>query len=359
MAFLQLQGLTKRYDGIVALDDVTMDVRENEYVTLLGPSGSGKTTLLRAISGFEIADAGSITLGDRAITRTPAHRREIGFVFQNFGLFPHLSVFDNVAFGLRFREVGAVRSTKEISDRVHRMLNLVGLEGLAQRGVNQISGGQRQRVALARTLVTEPKITLLDEPLGALDANLRERMQFELRSIQRELGATFVHVTGNEHEALIMGDRTAVLDQGRILQYDDPKSLFERPASATVARFLSSYNLFPGRAEGGAFVAADARFPVSGDDSGSGNYAIRYDAMSVLDVHGAPATDDQVTLPATFMADEYSGSLMKYLFRTGSGTIVEVEEHLSHHAPSSLERGRSYTLGWKRDDALVFVGGSV
>lgn len=358
MAYLQLDRLTKQYGTLVALDEVSFEVGSNEYVTLLGPSGSGKTTLLRTIAGFERPDAGDVRLEGSTLTRLPAHRRAIGVVFQAFGLFPHLSVFDNVAYGLRHREVDPVRDEAEVKRRVNRMLDLVGLEGLGTRGVDQISGGQRQRVALARTLVTEPKITLLDEPLGALDANLRERMQFELRSIRQELGVTFLHVTGNEHEALIMGDRVAVLDQGRILQVDTPSRLYEAPTSATVARFLSAYTLFQGRLEGDHFHCQDGNFPVAaGLRSGTAGYAIRYDATRILGLDETP-DEGQVALSATFVTDEYSGSLMTYFFRTTAGTLIEVEEHVSHQKPRSLTRGAAYTLSWSQADALVYPGGA-
>ena len=213
-AVLRLEGLSKSFAGRAALSDISFTVTTNEYVSLLGPSGSGKTVLLRAIAGFETPDSGRIFLDDVDVTREAAHKRGIGFVFQNFALFPHLTVFDNVAFGLRNRAVPAPEDV--VSKSVRQTIELVGLKGLEQRGVHQISGGQKQRVALARTLVIKPKLVLLDEPLGALDANLRQRMRTELRRIREALDIPFLHVTGSETEALSMGDRLIVLDAGRI-----------------------------------------------------------------------------------------------------------------------------------------------
>ena len=208
---LQIAGLTKRYGGVVALSDVHLDIPRDCYVSLLGPSGSGKTVLLRIIAGFEEPDAGQIEFAGRQIVGAPVYDRGIGFVFQNFALFPHLSVYENIAFGLKNRDK-PVLAKAELRDRVQAMVDLVGLAGLEARGVHQISGGQRQRVALARTLVTEPRLVLLDEPLGALDANLRTRIRGELRAIRERLGVTFLHVTGSESEALAIGDRVIVLD---------------------------------------------------------------------------------------------------------------------------------------------------
>jgi len=202
---LQLSQVTKSYGASAALDKVDFSLPDNAYISLLGPSGSGKTTLLRVISGFEEPDAGSILFHGKRLDGVEPHDRGIGFVFQNFALFPHLSVAENVAFGLRNRKVDPVTDARALAKRVQDMLSLVGLKGFDDRAVTQISGGQRQRVALARTLVTEPKMVLLDEPLGALDANLRGRMRSELKIIRERCGVTFLHVTGSESEALAMG----------------------------------------------------------------------------------------------------------------------------------------------------------
>lgn len=356
---LVLEGLTKRYGAVTPLDRVTLSIPDDEYVSLLGPSGSGKTVLLRVIAGFETPDAGTVRLGGRALDRVPAHLRGIGFVFQNFALFPHLSVRDNIGFGLAYRAVGPVRETAALRRRVDEMIALVGLEGLAERGVHQISGGQRQRVALARTLVTEPNLVLLDEPLGALDANLRMRMRGELRRIRERLGVTFLHVTGSDTEALAIGDRVIVLDRGTVAQFDTPDMIYNRPASAQVARFLNCYNIFDGRREGAHFVSEIATFPLA--DAATGGvalagapaYCIRQDLIRIRP-DDAPAEAGEAAVQADFVASEYSGASMTYFFETLRGDAVEVEAHLSHRRPVELEPRRRYTLAWDAAQAVVF-----
>ena len=350
---LQIAGLTKRYGGVAALSDVHLDIPRDCYVSLLGPSGSGKTVLLRVIAGFEEPDAGQIEFAGRAIVGAPVYDRGVGFVFQNFALFPHLSVYENIAFGLKNRDKPVTKA--ELRDRVHAMVELVGLAGLETRGVHQISGGQRQRVALARTLVTEPRLVLLDEPLGALDANLRTRIRGELRAIRERLGVTFLHVTGSESEALAIGDRVIVLDSGRVVQFDEPDVLFERPASARVARFLNCYNLFGGAVSRGAFESDAGAFPLpSGVSSAGGFYGVRYDRIAVANGSGADAAD-RVCLPTAFVTSEYTGPSLLSFFKAGNGQIVEVETHLGDRAPPQYAVGEPYTLSWRRDGARVFA----
>jgi ABC-type Fe3+/spermidine/putrescine transport system ATPase subunit len=348
---LQLAGVTKTYDKVKALDAVHLAVPGGCYVSLLGPSGSGKTTLLRVIAGFEEPDRGSVMFEGRRIDGTPAHKRGIGFVFQNFALFPHLSVAKNVAFGLENAE-GRTMAAGEVRDRVRAMIELVGLAGLEDRGVTQISGGQRQRVALARTLVTEPRLVLLDEPLGALDANLRTRMRDELRAIRERLDVTFLHVTGSETEALAMGDTVIVLDRGRIGQMGDPDAVYNRPASRAVARFLNCYNLFDGRSADGAFVTEAGRFPLASAGPASA-YGVRYDRIEVRDP-AASTGADEVRLEGTFVASEYTGASVLSFFALPDGRVIEVEDHLSHRAPPTYVPQQRYGLVWKRDAALLF-----
>ncbi len=243
MSRLAIDRATKRYGEIRALDDVTLAIAEGEFFGLIGPSGSGKTTLLRAIAGFVALDAGRIALDDRDIEALPVHKREIGMVFQSYALFPHLSVFDNIAFGLAVR--GIARS--EIESRVRRALDLVRLAELGERRPRQLSGGQQQRVALARALVTEPRILLLDEPLSALDRHLRQEMQVELRNIQRRIGITTIFVTHDQEEALTLSDRIAIFNQGRIVQSGPPRLLYEAPIDRFAAGFLGEANFLEGR----------------------------------------------------------------------------------------------------------------
>ena len=354
---LCLSGIRKSYGDLQALDGIDLAVPDDAYVSLLGPSGSGKTTLLRVIAGFEDPDQGSVALGGRPVDNVLAHRRGIGFVFQNFALFPHLSVAGNIAYGLENREVAALTDRAAVRRKVGEMIELVGLTGLEDRGVAQISGGQRQRVALARTLVTEPRLVLLDEPLGALDANLRARMRAELRSIRERLGVTFLHVTGSESEALAMGDIVLVLDRGRIAQSADADTIYNRPAAPSVARFLNCYNLFEGTLSGEDFVGPAGRFSTDGStrlESGKTAYAVRYDRIQVRPPSSVLASDE-VGVEAAFIASEYSGAAVNSFFALDNGQVVEVETHLSHRPPADYAPQERYGLVWKRDLALLFA----
>lgn len=357
MPVLKLAGITKTYGGTRALDGIELALPDDSYVSLLGPSGSGKTTLLRTIAGFERPDSGTVTFRERRIESMPPHCRDIGFVFQNFALFPHLSVARNIAFGLENSAIDPVTDSRLAQAKVRDMIALVGLSGLEDRAVTQISGGQRQRVALARTLVTEPSLVLLDEPLGALDANLRARMRSELRRIRERCGVTFLHVTGSENEALAMGDLVLILDRGRIAQASDADTIYNRPNSPDVAGFLNCYNLFEGRRSGNCFAGIHGAFPLAGqlfEARGRAGYAIRYDRITIRN-GGAAAADDEVKIEATFVADEYSGSAINSYFSLENGDVFEVETHLSKSAPPACVPHARYSLIWKRRDALVYV----
>lgn len=235
-----IRGVTKTYGDVVALRDVSLEIRPSEFVTLLGPSGCGKTTLLRLLAGFERPDAGSLVISGVDVTGVPAHKRPVNTVFQHYALFPHRTVFGNVAFGLEIDSV----PKPEIAAKVERALSLVRLEGYGARRVNELSGGQKQRVALARALVLEPDVLLLDEPMAALDLKLRKEMQVELKNLQERLRITFVFVTHDQDEALVMADRIAVMNHGRIEQVDGPEELYEQPRTRFVADFLGVVNLF-------------------------------------------------------------------------------------------------------------------
>ncbi len=349
---LRLDGVTKAYGSKVALDGLSLSVPDNAYVALLGSSGSGKTVLLRTIAGFETLDRGTILLKGAPVGGVPAHRRNIGFVFQNFALFPHLNVFENVAFGLKNRTEDRP-DARSLDAKVEAIIGLVGLGGLERRAVNQISGGQRQRVALARTLVTEPQLVLLDEPLGALDANLRTRMCGELRRLRERLGVTFLHVTGSETEALAMGDQVIVLDEGRIAQVDTPDRVYTRPLDARVARFLNCYNLIEGRMGQGGFEAEGRTLPCAQvGPADVGVYAVRQDLITVLP-QASSLPSARASLPATFVASEFSGPAVTSFFRLPGGAVVTVEAHRSHREPQPFEPGGTYDLTWKTEDALL------
>jgi spermidine/putrescine transport system ATP-binding protein len=295
---ITLQGVTKRFESVAAVDDVSLEVRSGEFFSLLGPSGCGKTTSLRMIAGFERPDAGRILIGDADVTETPPHRRPVNTVFQSYALFPHLSVERNVAFGLRFTDVPKDEGRR----RVAEVLELVRLGGYGDRRPHQLSGGQQQRVALARALVLSPSVLLLDEPLGALDAKLRRGLQIELKSIQRDVGITFLYVTHDQEEALTMSDRLAVMQEGRIEQLGSPREVYEEPATAFVADFLGVSNLMPGTGEGG-----DVRL------------TIRPERVEI-----EPAgSDGPNRLPATIGELVYLGSTTQVLARTATGAMVQ------------------------------------
>ncbi len=248
---VELDAVSRTFDTIKAVDNVSLVVEGGEFFSLLGPSGCGKTTSLRMIAGFERPDAGRIRIGEADVTETPPHRRPVNTVFQSYALFPHLSVGENVAFGLRFTKADKAEKKR----RVGQALELVQLSGYEDRKPHQLSGGQQQRVALARALILEPALLLLDEPLGALDAKLRRGLQIELKNLQREVGITFVYVTHDQEEALTMSDRLAVMSGGRIEQLGTPKDVYELPATPFVADFLGVSNLMAARSDGGGGIS--------------------------------------------------------------------------------------------------------
>ena len=243
---ISIRGVTKRFGPVVAVDNVNLDIRPNEFFALLGPSGCGKTTLLRMLAGFETSDSGTISIGGQDMTDVPPNRRPVNMVFQSYAVFPHMTVFDNVAYGLRVVKTPSL----EIDSRVREALGMTQLSDLAGRKPDQLSGGQRQRVALARALGKRPQVLLLDEPLSALDAKLREAMQLELVRLQNNVGITFIIVTHDQNEALSMADRIAVMEGGKIRQIARPSELYEFPNSRFVADFIGKMNLFEGRIAG-------------------------------------------------------------------------------------------------------------
>jgi putative spermidine/putrescine transport system ATP-binding protein len=263
---VQVTSLSKHYGAVRAVDDVTFSIKAGEFLTLLGPSGSGKTTLLMMIAGFARPTAGSIRIADQEIVHLPPHKREIGMVFQNYALFPHMSVAENIAYPLRLRKVGR----SDIEQRVNRVLDLVQLAGYGSRRVSELSGGQRQRIALARAIVFEPRILLMDEPLSALDKQLRETMQIEIRHLHDRLGMTTISVTHDQREALTMSDRIAVFSNGRLAQIATPTDLYERPESRFIAEFIGESSFLPLRqtAQGLAYGDLPIRFAEAPPDIG-------------------------------------------------------------------------------------------
>jgi len=239
---IELKNISKSFDGETVLNNVSLDIHDNEFMTLLGPSGCGKTTTLRCIGGFVIPDSGDVLFNGKSMKALPPYKRPVNTVFQRYALFPHLNVYENVAFGLRVSRT----PEKEIASRVGKMLDMVELEGFEKRDVNSLSGGQQQRVAIARALVNNPHVLLLDEPLGALDLKLRKEMQIELKRIQRRMSITFVYVTHDQEEALTMSDTVVVMDRGEIQQIGTPQDIYNEPKNAFVANFIGESNILPG-----------------------------------------------------------------------------------------------------------------
>jgi spermidine/putrescine transport system ATP-binding protein len=314
-----LDGVTKRYGEHLAVDDVSLEVESAEFFSLLGPSGCGKTTSLRMIAGFLRPDAGRIFLGEDDITETPPHRRPVNTVFQSYALFPHLTVEDNVSFGLRFKSV--TKQEKRI--RVREVLELVELTGFEKRRPLQLSGGQQQRCALARALVLNPTVLLLDEPLGALDAKLRRQLQVELKALQEEVGITFVYVTHDQEEALTMSDRMAVMNGGRIEQLGTPREVYEEPATVFVADFLGVSNLMPAVARGGGIVDAggvELRCARGDRDAvGDVRVTIRPERVRVE----APGGTGENRVPATIERFVYLGATTQVFLALASGARLQ------------------------------------
>jgi spermidine/putrescine transport system ATP-binding protein len=322
---IRLEGLAKAFGDVVAVDAIDQHIPGGEFFTMLGPSGCGKTTTLRLVAGFERPDAGAIRLDGVDLSGTPPHRRPVNTVFQSYALFPHMSVRDNVAFGLRYQ-----RPTKEeLRRRTDEAMAMVRLDGLADRRPGQLSGGQQQRVALARALVLEPPVLLLDEPLGALDARLRVDLQVELKRIQETLGITFVYVTHDQDEALTMSDRVAVMRGGRIEQCGEPQAIYEEPATAFVANFLGSSNLIPATvsADGGdgcrlglgAFTLRAARGTVTRGDALA---MIRPERVR-LGAHGEAGEN---RLPGMVEEVVYLGFHRELRVRLATGALIKANE---------------------------------
>lgn len=341
---LALDRIVKRYGDVLAVDDVSLEIVNGEFFTLLGPSGCGKTSTLRLIAGFERLDSGRIVLDGADIGGKPPHKRPVNTVFQSYALFPHMTVAENVAFGLRYKRV----SKAEASKRVGEAMELVQLGTLAARRPGQLSGGQQQRVALARALVLEPPVLLLDEPLGALDARLRIDLQVELKRIQETLAITFVYVTHDQDEALTMSDRVAVMKGGKVEQCDEPRVLYEQPSTAFVANFLGSSNLIPATVAEGALQVGEFRLRADVDGrSGDALAMIRPERVRI-EPHGSGGEN---RLPGMVEAVVYLGFHRDVRVRLASGALVrcdvpndgEAVEHASGdpvcvHLPASCLR---------------------
>ncbi len=339
---VRLTKVVKRYGEVVAVAGIDLEIRDGEFFSMLGPSGSGKTTTLRMIAGFELPTEGHVELEGRDVTGLAPFDRDVNTVFQDYALFPHLTVGDNVAYGLVVRKVPKA----ERESRVDDALRMVRLEGYQKRKPSQLSGGQRQRVALARALVNRPKVLLLDEPLGALDLKLREEMQIELKSIQQEVGITFIYVTHDQEEALTMSDRMAVFNAGRIEQIGAPAVVYEKPATRFVAGFVGTSNLLTG-AVAEAVVGA------------AGTYTVRPEKIRIADPETEPGPDE-IGAPGRIHDVVYVGPDTRYVIALDAGAeLVVTQQNLSTSSTEALAaQGRAVRLLWKRQHCLTISDGA-
>ncbi len=356
---VRLERVSKLFGDVAAVDDLSLDIAEGEFFSLLGPSGCGKTTTLRMIGGFEDASLGTVYLGGRDVTDDPPYKRDVNTVFQSYALFPHLDVYENVAFGLRRKKV----DKGELETRVKDAMTLVDLIGFESRKPPQMSGGQQQRVALARALVNHPKVLLLDEPLGALDLKLRKKMQLELKRIQQEVGITFIYVTHDQEEAMTMSDRLAVMRLGKIEQLGDPESVYENPATEFVAGFLGASNLLEGDVKesngelssialtsGGTMQLPTARIP--GDAGPRIKVGVRPEKVGIERGSSSPAGMNSVE--GTVSMGTYIGVSHQYKVATSGGTLLTVYvQNLG--ADESPRQGEQVTLSWKPEHTFAVI----
>lgn len=344
MSRVEIQHVTKRYGSFAALDNVSITFNDGEFFGLLGPSGSGKTTLLRAIAGFITPDEGSISFDGEQVENVPVHRRAIGMVFQSYALFPHLTIGENIGFGLDVRGI----PREDIKKRVAEMLSLVRLAGLEGRYPRQLSGGQQQRVALARALVTRPKVLLLDEPLGALDRRLRQEMQVELKDIQRETGITAIFVTHDQEEALTLSDRIAIIDQGRLVQVDAPQTVYERPANIFAANFLGDANVFRGTPVPDGLKLADGTV-IATLKASTGAAIVRPEKLRVGSGHRKAADN---SLQGEIIQAIYSGASVTYRIRTKALGDTPLLAFIQNQTGEVLDTGSPVTVSWDKDQTI-------
>lgn len=356
---VRIEHLRKSYGSVKAVDDVSLAIAEGAFLTLLGPSGSGKTTTLMMLAGFESPDSGDIVLNDKSLIMTPPHRRNIGMVFQNYALFPHLTIFENIAFPLKMRR----KDKREIERMVEGALDLVRLKGLEKRLPDQLSGGQQQRVALARAIVFDPPLLLMDEPLGALDKKLREQLQIEIKHIQEQTKKTIVYVTHDQGEALTMSTEIAVMNAGKIEQVGAPGEIYEHPESQFVADFIGESNFLTGTIEEAGAGRAVLRttgncsIVVKLDDrSAVGSHvtvSIRPEKVVFLEVGGSTATEDTVIIPGTVREVIYMGDITKWKVQVAEEEFVVVKNQ-SNVAQGTIRPGDAVTIGWNAEDGKVF-----
>jgi spermidine/putrescine transport system ATP-binding protein len=378
---ISLDHITKRFDDVVAVDDVNIDIEHGEFLTLLGPSGCGKTTTLRCIAGFETPTEGNVSISGQRVNNLQPFERDTALVFQSYALFPHMTVGENVAFGLQMQGIpekqtvadGGATATRsrfitsisnlisreeseEINARVSETLELVDLPGMEDRDIDQLSGGQQQRVALARALVTEPTVLLLDEPLGSLDLKLRKNMQVELKNIQEELETTFIYVTHDQEEALTMSDKIAVMNDGRLEQLGTAGEIYEQPESEFVADFIGETNLVRGTyAEDpeGAIVETDGveyQVPVTEEAADQVAFAIRPEKIRI----GNEASGLANQFQAEIVEEIYKGNLGKFTVRLENGQELNIDRQITDQG-KYLSTGSDVNIGWKSENAVVLT----
>ncbi len=347
---VDIRSIVKNYGAVKALDDVTLDIAAGEFLSILGPSGSGKTTLLQIVGGFVRPTSGRLFFGDADVTLLPPHRRNIGVVFQNYALFPHLTVEGNIAFPLRARGMSRAECEKRVADA----LAIVELQGYGGRAISQLSGGQKQRVALARAIVFEPRLLLMDEPLSALDKNLRESMQIELRNLHRILGATIVYVTHDQREALTMSDRVAVMRGGRIIQVDTPKRLYSRPADHFVAGFVGESTLLPvSRAGTRAVSLGPFTLETPVELPAAGELFLAIQSENVI-VGSPPAEAGYNGLSGTLRDIVFQGESSKLTIALDHGPLISVRRAGHHAATAALPApGERLGLSLHVEDTIV------
>ena len=362
MAEVRLEAVSKVFNDTVAVDDVTLTISEGEFFSLLGPSGCGKTTTLRMIGGFEEPTKGTIFLAGQDVTGLPPYRRDVNTVFQSYALFPHLDVFENVAFGLKRKRYDKER----ISSSVKEMLHLVDLSGYERRRINELSGGQQQRVALARALVNSPEVLLLDEPLGALDLKLRKQMQLELKGLQNELKITFVYVTHDQEEAMTMSDRIAVMRSGHLEQIGAPEDVYELPATEFVASFLGASNLLEGTVESAngsrakVALAAGSRISLPADrlpvKQGTVRVGVRPEKLYIQPVGDAAPDHGDNGIEATVAISTYTGVSTSYECVTADGATVAVYAQNLETRAGAFPGGTKVRLTWHPEHTFAVQG---
>jgi spermidine/putrescine transport system ATP-binding protein/putrescine transport system ATP-binding protein len=353
---IKIEGVSKRFGAVAAVDNVSFPIRRGEFFSLLGPSGCGKTTLLRMIAGFELPTEGEIYIDGHPSALIPPNKRPTNMVFQSYAIFPHLTIADNIAYGLRRRRL----PSSQVKKMVNESLEMIKLPGLGARRADQLSGGQRQRVALARALILRPKVLLLDEPLGALDKKLREEMQIELRQLQRQVGITFVFVTHDQEEALSMSDRIAVMHKGKVAQIAGPKDLYESPNSVLVASFIGNINLIDATVKNvsGGMATLDAQglgtvaAPANGAAAGAKvTVAVRPEKLEVFSSKPASGAFVQAKMgPAAYLGDRSHYQVMI----EGRKTPISVAAQNYSRTEERFEAGQTVFLTWAPESLLVY-----